>query len=300
MDHAQVFAGQPTSRPPRTKRPSLGRINSLLFCPGTRPDRAIKLPLTGADVGVIDLEDAVAAPGKDEARKGAATAAAELAATHPDFPCVIRINKTGSQWYDDDIKLLAGLRLAGVVLPKVESADDISALRERVDLPIIAGIETALGVTQLERILAGAAPHALYFGAEDLAADLDGTRTEEGLEVLYARSHVTLHARVAGVAAIDQVVVQLDNDDLFERDAATGRSLGYQGKICLHPRQVPLANRIFRPSSAEIAAARRLVAAYETEAASGGGVIRLDGEMVDEPMVRRAQNLLRWVDRAER
>jgi citrate lyase subunit beta/citryl-CoA lyase len=178
-------------------------------------------------------------------------------------------------------------------------------LRARLDqvgqggLPVIGGIETARGVTRLERILAEAAPDAVYFGAEDLAADVNGIRTDQGLEVLYARSHIALYARAAGVPCIDQVVVRLDDDELFERDASTGRALGYQGKMCLHPRQVPLAKRAFRPSPEEVAAARRVVAAYASEAATGGGVIRLDGEMVDEPMVRRARHLLASIESEE-
>jgi citrate lyase subunit beta/citryl-CoA lyase len=193
-----------------------------------------------------------------------------------------------------------------VALPKVESPSDVALLRTRLgqveqdELAVIAGIETARGVTGIERILAEAAPEAVYFGAEDLAADIGGTRSEAGMEVLYARSHVALHARAAGVLCADQVFVRLDDDDQFERDARFGKSLGYHGKMCLHPRQVPLAHRAFRPTAEEVSAARRILAAYESEEAKAhGGVIRLDGEMVDEPMVRRARQVLASIEGRE-
>ncbi len=290
--------GERQSRSITGDRPPLPRIVSLLFCPATRPDRAIKLPATGADVGVIDLEDAVAPSGKKSARDGAWKAARALAETNPSFPFVIRVNPPGSEWFDEDVRMLAGLRPAGVVLPKLERSSHVTVLRRRLEevghrgLPVIAGVETARGVTQLERILAECEVQAVYFGAEDLIADLHGIRTDEGLEVLYARSHVALQARTAGIGCIDQVVVRLDDDGLFQRDARMGRSLGYMGKICLHPRQVPLARRAFQPSVAELETATRLLAAYDAEARTGAGAILLDGEMVDEPMVRRARELL--------
>jgi citrate lyase subunit beta/citryl-CoA lyase len=280
------------------RRPGLARFTSVLFCPATRPDRVAKLPGTGTDIGVVDLEDAVAPAGKDAARADCRTAVAALALAAPDFAVAVRVNKRGSLWYERDIAMLAGLRVAAVVLPKVESSEDMADLGRHLaaagqpDLPVMAGIETARGVTGIERIIAAGPPRALYFGAEDLAADLGGDRSEEGFEVLYARSHVALHARAAGVVPVDEVVVQLDDDARFERDAARGRSLGYQGKLCLHPRQVPLAKSAFRPSPSEVARSRRIVAAYDSVAAGGGGVLRLDGEMVDEPMVRRARQVL--------
>lgn len=274
------------------------RWTSVLFCPATRPDRVAKLPATGADVGVVDLEDAVAPSGKEQAREDGRAAVAALAAAAPRFAVAIRINKRGSDWYEADVAVLAGLALAAVVLPKVESPDDLADLRRHLasagqpDLPVMAGIETIRGMARLEPILQEDPPRAVYFGAEDLAADLGGERTEEGTEVLYARSHVALHARAAGVVPVDEVVVQLDDDARFRRDAAAGRNLGYQGKLCLHPRQVPLARAAFRPTAAEVAHSRRILEAYAVVAEGGAGVLRLDGEMVDEPMIRRARQVL--------
>jgi citrate lyase subunit beta/citryl-CoA lyase len=110
--------------------------------------------------------------------------------------------------------------------------------------------------------------------------------------VLYARSQVLLHAKAARIVAIDQAVVEIRDDRHFEADAVTGRSLGYDGKICLLPRQVDVANRVFRPSEAEIDHARRLIARYEEASAAGIGTIDFEGKMIDGPLVKRAQRIV--------
>ena len=132
----------------------------------------------------------------------------------------------------------------------------------------------------------------VYFGAEDFAVDMGARRTQAGGEVLYARSRVVLAAKAAGVPAIDQAVVHLRDDEQFRRDATSGRDLGYDGKICLLPRQVELANALFGPSEAEIDHARRLIAAYEAAKAAGRGAIDFEGRMVDEPVFKHAQGVV--------
>ena len=133
---------------------------------------------------------------------------------------------------------------------------------------------------------------AVYFGAEDFITDMGGVRTEAGLEVLYARSRVALGARLAGVHAIDQIVPRFDDEERFLDDARAGRAIGYGGKLCIHPSQVPLANQVFSPSVEEIDHARRLVAAHDAAIARGEAAIAFEGQMVDEPMVRRARDTL--------
>jgi len=121
---------------------------------------------------------------------------------------------------------------------------------------------------------------------------MGGVRTESSLEVLYARSRVALAARVAGVQSLDQVVTTFNDDDLFLTDATQGRALGYGGKLCIHPAQVPLANRAFSPSPEEIERARRLLAAFDAATARGDAVIDFEGQMVDEPLARHARAVL--------
>ena len=132
-----------------------------------------------------------------------------------------------------------------------------------------------------------------YFGAEDYITDLGGVRTDQGLEVLYARSKVALAARVGEIPVLDQIVAAYGDDELFHRDAEVGRSLGYNGKLCIHPRQVPLANSAFSPSEAELDRARRLLEVWEQAEKVGEAAVVFDDAMVDEPMVSRARALLR-------
>jgi citrate lyase subunit beta/citryl-CoA lyase len=127
-----------------------------------------------------------------------------------------------------------------------------------------------------------------YFGAEDFITDMGGVRTAGSREVLYARSRFVLAARLAGVHALDQVVASYDDEATFVADAEDGRALGFRGRLCIHPNQVEWANRVFSPSAEELDRARRLLAAYDAAAASGHAVVVFDGQMVDEPMARRA------------
>jgi len=156
----------------------------------------------------------------------------------------------------------------------------------RTDVMIVAGLETAGGVARCREVLA-AGVSAAYFGAEDYIADVGGRRTAGSQEVLYARSEVVLAARLSAVVPIDQAVVAIRDDQRFIADAETGRALGYQGKICVHPRQVDLAHRVFTPSDAEVVHARAVLAA------AAGGVAVVDGTMVDEVHVKMATATLR-------
>jgi citrate lyase subunit beta / citryl-CoA lyase len=273
-------------------------LRSVLFTPATRPDRVAKLPASGADLGVVDLEDAVAPSAKAEARGLALGACVELAETEPGFALAVRVNGPRSGLLGDDVTEGVAPDLAFVMVPKVESAEDLELVRGALDdrglgeVGIIAGIESAAGVLRCESIVADGLASVLYFGAEDYIADLGGQRTAEGHEVLYARSHVALVARVHGVVALDQIVPTHTDDEAFRRDAATGRSIGYGGKLCIHPRQVPLAHAAFSPSAEAVERARRLIATYEAALAEGEGVVSFEGQMVDQPMLRHARSVI--------
>ena len=260
-------------------------FRSVLFIPAHRVELLEKVPRWGPDVVVVDLEDAVAPGDKDAAR--ARVIDADL--RRDDVTALIRVNPPGSPWFDDDVDAVRRSGAAGAVVPKAEDPDVLahvlSRLAEGRDTPIlIAGIETAAGVSNARQILAGA-PAAAYFGAEDYIADLGGRRTPEGMEVLYARSAVALAGRLAQVPVVDQAVVRLD-DVAFTTDARQGRDLGYVGKICIHPRQVALAHEVFTPTVAEVQAATRVLEVAE----AGVGVV--DGQMVDAVHVRLARQVL--------
>jgi citrate lyase subunit beta/citryl-CoA lyase len=265
------------------------RARSVLFVPGHRPDMLPKVARCRPDAVIVDLEDAVSPSAKEQARGSALDA---LAAQRPGAGAVlVRINGVGTPWYDADLRAAAAAieasALDGVVLPKYERPDELTGLRAA--LPdgalVMVGLESALGVADSRPLLAEA-PDAMYFGAEDFIADLGGRRTMAGTEVLYARSQVCLAARLAGVAALDQVVVAVRDTQAFRADAEQGRALGYHGKICLHPDQVGVAHEVFSPSVTEVEHAREVLRAAEA------GVGLVDGQMVDAVHVTMARAVL--------
>ncbi len=265
---------------------------SLLFAPAVRPDMFAKLPSRGADVVILDLEDAVPVSHKDEAR---ATVAREAPALI-DAGCVVfvRVNGADTPWMSADIDEAVVDGVAGVLLPKVESVDapDAAAKHLPDGVDLVAGIETALGVADARLALAHPRVQAAYFGAEDLIADMGGVRTESNAEVAFARAQVALAGRLAEVALYDQVVTRFDHDERFSAEASEARNLGYVGKMCIHPRQVALANAAFSPTPGEVATAERLVAAYEAGMAAGLAAIDFEGQMVDEPLATQARRVL--------
>jgi citrate lyase subunit beta / citryl-CoA lyase len=273
------------------------RLRSLLFAPASQPDVLAKLPRSEPDGVVIDLEDAVPAGGKVDARRHARELGPKLAHEHPDLAVYVRVNAVPSPWFDDDVRAALDPSLAGVVVPKLESSAQVTQVAAALEanglahLHVCAGIETVTGVAQADDVLR--APVAVaYFGAEDFIADIGGIRTPENIEVLYARSRVALAARLAGVHSLDQIVAVLGDDERFLADARQGRAIGYRGKLCIHPEQVALANRAFSPSAEELEHARRLLDVYEHAAVEGSGAVVFEGQMVDEPMVKRARAVL--------
>jgi citrate lyase subunit beta/citryl-CoA lyase len=279
-----------------SKAQSVDRLRSLLFAPAVRPDFIAKLPDRGADGVVIDCEDATPPNSKDEARTNARRLAPEIAGR--GSLVFVRVNPVVSKWFEDDMQRALCPDLTGIILPKLDHTEQLDAVEdalERLDLAdlcVVAGIETALGVADCRVLLSHPRVGAAYFGAEDFIADMGGVRTAGSQEVLYARSHVALAGRLAGVLTLDQVVVDFRNDEAFEREVREARALGFHGKLCIHPRQVAIANQGFVPSEEEIDHARRLLEAYQSASAAGIAAIDFEGQMVDEPLAARARQTL--------
>ena len=265
-------------------------LRSLLFAPANRRDLLAKFPSVGADAYAPDLEDGTPPAAREEARSNLAEALAAARGGRREANMFVRVNPVGSPDFAPDLAAARAAGTDGIVLPKAESRQDVAAAAGAG--PVIAGIESIRGVVDAVAIAAAPGVVAVYFGAEDFAADLGARRTPQGLEVLYARSQVLLAAKAAGVRALDQVVTDIRDDDQFRRDAAMGRNLGYDGKMCLLPRQVVLAHEIFSPSEQEVDHARRLVAAYESAQARGAGAIDFEGRMVDMPILKAAQAVI--------
>ena len=267
---------------------------SVLFVPGTSRERFPKAFVSGADAVVLDLEDGVDAARKAEAREMVgewlATAPAEGASR------LVRVNGAASDFIDDDLDWLgsiAGL-FDGLVLPKVETPEEIAGIARRVDFAFIVPLlETARGILHARDIVtAGPEIPAVLFGAEDLTAELGIPRTVDGDELIVARGHVVLAAASIGADPIDAVFVDIANLDLLRKDARRARAMGFTGKMAIHPDQVPVINETFSPAAEEIASARRIVEAAEAAYEAGEAAFRLDGRMVDAPVVARARRVL--------
>ena len=229
----------------------------------------------------------------------AAAAARELRRAHPDLAIFVRVNAVDTEWFEGDMAEALVPELTGVVVPMLESAAAVELVAQRLEpigpLGVMAGLETVAGVEYAAEVLRPPVI-AAYFGAEDYVVDLGGVRTPENTEVHYARSRVAVACRLAGVLALDQVVVRLRDEEVFTADARQGRALGYKGKLCIHPAQVPWANRVFTPSPEEVDRARRMLALYTETQRTGAGAVSFEGQMVDEPLARQARALLAAAD----
>jgi citrate lyase subunit beta/citryl-CoA lyase len=276
---------------------------SLLFSPGDQPDLMWKAPNAGADTVTFDLEDAVAPGEKDAAREAVDEVLADPA-FDPEPEVCVRVN---AQTADDDLAALsdpARETVDAVMLPKVGGADDVETLRRLLgehdlDVPVLALVETARGVLNAAGIAAADPTDAVLFGAEDLSADLGATRTDEGTEVLYAREHVVLAASAAGVDAIDTVYTDVGDTAGLREATRFAIQLGYDGKMAIHPGQVGPINEAFTPDDDELGWARKVLEARDEADAAGRGVFTVDGEMIDAPLIARAERIVERAEAAE-
>lgn len=273
----------------------------MLFGPAQRVDFVAKFVASGADIGVLDLEDATPESMKAEARTTIADAKPGQADLG-QMRLFVRTNSLGSSHFADDLAAAAEAGAHGIVVPKLETDREVGDVRREMvsvglgDGQLCAGIESAAGVYRAVEV-AGAGADMVYFGAEDFITDVGGVRTRDNLEVLYARSRVSIAARMSGIPALDQVVVDFGDDERFRDEAEVARSLGFQGKLCIHPAQVRLATEAFSPSEAELVRARALLQAAADAESQGLGVISFEGAMVDAPIIRRAQQVVDLADR---
>ncbi len=259
--------------------------NSFLFVPGDRPERFGKAFQSGAHRVILDLEDAVAPEHKAVAR----SAVRAFLASEKD--CVVRINGVDSAWFASDLEMLRDMQPAAVMLPKAESCEMVAELVAGVgeSVPVIALIETAQGLASCRTLLRSPQVMRLAFGSVDFMSDLDILDDDQGL--LLARSELVLASRLAGRAGpIDGVTLALDDDAMLEADVARARQLGFSGKLCIHPRQIPIVNAGFLPDPAEVEWARRVLEA--SSAPGSAGAIRVDGKLVDRPVIERAARLV--------
>jgi citrate lyase beta subunit len=255
-------------------------VRSVLFLPASNPRAIAKARTLGADLVVLDLEDAVKAEDKDAAR----SAAVEAASSEWAMPLAIRINGAGSEWHSLDLDAVAGSKADLVVIPRAVSAHLVHDVAETVGKPALAMIETAAGVLAAPDIANEAA--GLIAGTNDLRADLrlplDSTREP----ISASLQLIVLAARAAGIAVFDGVFNNLDDANGFLNEAREGRRLGFDGKSLIHPSQVAPCHKAFAPSAAEVERARSLVEAFH------GGAERFGNEMIERMHVEAAQRVL--------
>lgn len=275
---------------PATPQTVLDTARSFLFVPGNRPERFDKALRSGADVVVLDLEDAVPLAEKPQARAAIAAAWAGLRAQ--ERPVVIRINAMSQAEGAYDLRWLSQLAApAGVLVPKAESAAELAQVRQAAPgVPLLPLIESAAGHAALSAIAAAAGVVRLAIGHIDFMADTGLQCSAGEPELAPLRFAVAMATRLAGLApAIDGVTADFGNDALLREDTQRALRFGFGGKLCIHPRQVAVVHEAMAPGAAEIDWARRVVAA---DAASGGAAVQLDGRMVDLPVVVQARRVL--------
>jgi citrate lyase subunit beta/citryl-CoA lyase len=277
-----------TSRPSGDPVATVRAARSFLFVPGDRPERFDKAVAAGADVVILDLEDAVGPEHKTAAR----AAAVEWLAG--GGRAAVRVNASDSPHHEADVTALAGLAgLLAVVLPKADDAALASEVAQRSGAPVLALVESAAGMAGLSALAAAQGVVRLAFGHLDYAVDLgaDNGRTA----MLHARSTLVLASRAAGLPGpVDGVTVALDDPQVLADDLAHARDVGLTGKLLIHPRQVEATHAAYRPSPEETSWAEKVLAAVRE---SSGGAVRVDGDMVDAPVIARAEAVLRRKER---
>ena len=283
-----------TSRPRR----------SVLFMPGANTRALEKAKSLPADSLILDLEDAVAPDAKAQARENIRTA---LATGFGHREAVVRINGLNTQWGLDDLKAFADTKADAILLPKVESASQIQKVASLLKqfnpantMKIWAMIETPLAIFHLPEI-ASSHPmlEALVLGTSDLVKDLHAKHTPSRVETQTALSLSVLAARAHQLCVLDGVHLTLEDEEGLKQSCVQGRDMGFDGKTLIHPSQIAFANEIFGPSSEEIEEAKQRINAYDAAISSGGGIVLLNGKLVEELHIQDAKRILALADAIE-
>jgi citrate lyase subunit beta / citryl-CoA lyase len=277
---------------------------SLLFVPGAEPRKIAKARAAGADTLLLDLEDSVAPPQKDEARRNVAAAlraggfgAAEMA---------VRVNAPGTPYFEADLEAVIGAGGSTILLPKAESADGVVVVAEALQTierrhgkpeqgtKLLLLVESPSGIADALAIgRASPRVEALCFGHADFSLSMGLTQADAARGIVYhARCALVIAAKASGASPIDCVHLAVKDEKAFRDDTEIGFHLGFEGKLCIHPQQVKIANEVYTPSQEQIDYARRVVEASQLAEAEGRGVFTLDGKMIDAPLVAVQQRVL--------
>jgi citrate lyase subunit beta/citryl-CoA lyase len=279
-------------------------LRSLLFCPANEPRKVAHLSTAGADAVVLDLEDAVAEREKAAARRSAREA---LPTLRNALRCV-RVNAFETGLTAGDVEAVVCAELDALLLPKAETLQDMRRFDRLIAkaeaksgvaagaVGVIALVETCAGIAAAAEIAAGS-PRliTLVFGAGDLGTDLalPTIRGDLGGALAYGRAKIVYDARSAGLPPpLDGPFLRVRDQAALEEDCLVSRSLGHRGRVCIHPAQVPVVNRVYAPDPDEVAFARKVVAAFAAAEQSGSASIAVDGVFVDYPIVVKAERII--------
>ncbi|TKH40869.1 citrate (pro-3S)-lyase subunit beta [Paenibacillus terrae] len=283
---------------------------TMLYVPGNNPGMIRDAHIYGADSIMIDLEDSVSLYEKDAARLLAHQALRTF-----DFggtEVLVRVNPLNTPYGRDDFEAIVRAKPTAIRLPKTETADDVIEADELITkieqkigmehgtIKLFAAVESGKGVLNAAQIVvASKRLIGIAIGAEDFVTDLKTTRSPEGIELLTARSLILFAARAAGIAAVDTVYSDVNNEEGFANEVKLIKQLGFDGKSIINPRQIEIVNRIYTPTEAEIKKSKRIIEASLEAEAKGSGVISLDGKMIDRPIVERARRVLDLAEAAK-
>ncbi|MDR1903680.1 MAG: citrate (pro-3S)-lyase subunit beta [Treponema sp.] len=276
---------------------------TMLFVPGNNAGMVRDAGIYKSDAIMFDLEDSVSVNEKDSARFLVFQALVSL--SYPGKEIVVRINDPKTDTGREDIAAIVKTGKAAIRLPKTESAADITSCEELIEAaerkagvapgstPMMAAIESAAGVLNAKEIaFASKRLIGIALGAEDYVTDLRTSRSPEGIELLFGRSMVLLAARAAGIAAIDTVYSDVNNEEGLRKETTLIKQLGFDGKSIINPRQIKIVHEVFTPTEKEIKNALAVIEASREAERKGSGVISLNGKMVDRPIILRAERIL--------
>ncbi|WLG12674.1 CoA ester lyase [Psychrobacter cibarius] len=271
---------------------NFSNIKTWLFVPATRIDRVAKAFASGADAVIVDLEDAVADVDKIQAR----TSIKNYYDSKDYQPIWVRINQAGSTDFEEDLKMCQQMpNLAGLILPKAEQSADIEQLHHATGLPIIALIETARGLYQIDSIAKASGLLAFSYGFLDLCNDLRVQVNTSAADIVanQIRYQLVLTSKVHELAApIDTVYPDFNDEVGLNARVQLWSQMGMLGMLCIHPKQVAVVQRALKPTESELSFAKRVVEEYER---SGQAVFEIDGQMVDAPVIERCRQLLGYL-----
>lgn len=269
----------------------IAAARSFLFAPGHRADRFSKALASGADVVILDLEDAVPLADKAAARSAIQSFYADLDAA-VRARLMVRINSRNSEFFADDLALVRALRPAAIMIPKPDRVEDLAYIASVLgpQVGLLPLIESAAGLASARQIAAAPQVCRLALGNIDFQADMGMACGVDEVELQPVRFELVLASRLAGIAApVDGVTVQIDDPARLQTDTQRSLRIGFAGKLCIHPSQVAGVHQAFAPTAEELEWARRVV---EASASVDGGAVKLDGKMIDRPVLLLAQRKL--------